>query len=175
MIVKVEKIGSMNEFKGVDKEILSMKLKAIENLIRSYTNNNFQNRTMRIEAPIRNGVLLGHSPYFKVGDTVQISQSKVNDGLYGIAEITDEGIILDSDVFDFPLNTVTKVIYPADVEKGVIDLMLWEKDNRSKVGIKSETLSRHSVTYYDQDSNNQVMGYPVSLLGFLQPYIKPRF
>ena len=74
-----------------------------------------------------------------------------------------------------PLNTATKVIYPADVKKGVIDLMIWEKNNRQKVGIKSETLSRHSVTYYDQDSNNQVMGYPVSLLGFLKPYMKPRF
>ncbi len=175
MIVKVEKLTSMDEFKGIDADVLSMKLEAIENLIRAYTNNNFQNRAMRIEAPIENGVLLGHSPYFKVGDTVQISQSMVNDGLYGIAEITDEGITLDGEVYDFPLNTVTKVIYPADVQKGVIDLMIWEKDNRSKVGIKSETLSRHSVTYYDQDTNNQVMGYPVSLLGFLKPYMKPRF
>ena len=110
-----------------------------------------------------------------IGSNQKISQSMVNDGLYGIAEITDEGITLDGEVYDFPLNTVTKVIYPADVQKGVIDLMIWEKDNRSKVGIKSETLSRHSVTYYDQDTNNQVMGYPVSLLGFLKPYMKPRF
>lgn len=175
MIVKVEKLTSMEDFKGIDADVLSMKLEAIENLIRAYTNNNFQNRAMRIEAPIENGVLLGHSPYFKVGDTVQISQSMVNDGLYVIAEITDAGIVLDRDVFGFPLNTVTKIIYPADVQKGVIDLLIWEKDNRSKVGIKSETISRHSVTYYDQDANNQVMGYPVSLLGFLKPYMKPRF
>ena len=175
MIVKVEKLTSMEEFKGMDTDVLTMKIEAIENLIRAYTNNNFQNRVMRIEAPIENGVLLGHSPYFKVGDTVQISQSMVNDGLYVIAEITDAGIVLDRDVFDFPLNTVTKIIYPADVQKGVIDLLVWEKDNRSKVGIKSETISRHSVTYYDQDANNQVMGYPVSLLGFLKPYMKPRF
>ncbi len=175
MIVKVETLLSMDEFKGMNSDVLSMKLEAIESLIRSYTNNNFQNRVMRIEAPVRNGVLIGHSPYFKVGDTIQISQSMVNDGLYGIAEITDEGIAVDGELYDFPSNTVTKIIYPADVQKGVIDLMIWEKDNRQKVGIKSETLSRHSVTYYDQDSNNQVMGYPVSLLGFLKPYMKPRF
>ena len=124
MIVKVEKLTSMDEFKGIDADVLSMKLEAIENLSRAYTNNNFQNRAMRIEAPIENGVLLGHSPYFKVGDTVQISQSMVNDGLYGIAEITDEGITLDGEVYDFPLNTVTKVIYPADVQKGNIELMI---------------------------------------------------
>lgn len=175
MVVKVEDLLTMDEFKGMNKDVLSMKLEAIESLIRSYTNNNFQNRSMRIEAPVVNGILLGHSPYFRVGDTIQISQSAVNDGLYVITEITDTIVAVDGELFDFPINTVTKIIYPADVRKGVIDLMIWEKDNRQKVGIKSETLSRHSVTYYDQDSNNQVMGYPVSLLGFLRPYIKPRF
>ena len=29
--------------------------------------------------------------------------------------------------------------------------------------------------YYDVNEENQVMGYPVSLLGFLKPYIKARF
>lgn len=175
MVVNIEKLLSMPEFKGMDKDVLSAKLKAVENLIRSYTNNNFQNRTMRIEAPVINGMIQGHCPYFRVGDTVQISQSKVNDGLYEITEINDTAIKVDGEIYDFPTNIVTKVIYPPDVQKGVIDLMIWEKGNRKKVGIKSEELSRHSVTYYDQDSNNQVMGYPVSLLGFLKPYVKPRF
>lgn len=175
MVVNIEKLLSMPEFKGMDKDALSAKLKAVENLIRSYTNNNFQNRTMRIEAPVINGMIQRHCPYFRVGDTVQISQSKVNDGLYEIMEITDTAIKVDGEIYDFPTNIVTKVIYPPDVQKGVVDLMIWEKDNRKKVGIKSEELSRHSVTYYDQDSNNQVMGYPVSLLGFLKPYVKPRF
>lgn len=175
MIVKLEKLLLMEEFQKMSADMLLMKLKAIENLVRSYTNNNFQNRNMRIEAPVVDGALLGRSPYFKVGDTLQISQSKVNDGLYTIEEISAGRIITDGDLYDSPQNTVTKIIYPEDVQKGVIDLMLWEKNNRQKVGIKSETLSRHSVTYYDQDATNQVMGYPVSLLGFLKPYIKPRF
>lgn len=175
MVVRVEDLLAMDEFKGMDEDTLFMKLEAVENLIRSYTNNNFQNRAMRIEAPASQGLLLGHSPFFKMGDTVQISQSMVNDGLYIITGINDDSIAVNKDLLDFPFNTVTKIIYPADVQKGVIDLMLWEKENRQKVGIKSETLSRHSVTYYDQDSSNQVMGYPVSLLGFLKPYIKPRF
>lgn len=175
MILKIEDVLAMNEFKGVDKNTLIMKLDALESLVRSYTNNNFQNRSMRIEAPASGGVLLGHSPYFKVGDTVQISQSMVNDGLYEIKEITETTIAVNGDLFDFPVNTVTKVIYPADVRKGVLDLLMWEKNNRHKVGIKSETLSRHSVAYYDQDSNNQTMGYPVSLLGFLKPYMRARF
>ena len=73
------------------------------------------------------------------------------------------------------IDLVTKVEYPANVIQGVVNLLIWDQTNKKKVGIKSETLSRHSVTYYDQDVNNQVMGYPVSLLGFLSPYMKARF
>lgn len=175
MVVKAEVLSSMDEFEGMDKEVLSMKLEAIEGLIRNYTNNNFQNRNMRIEAPVVDGMVRGCSSYFRIGDTVQISQSKVNDGLYVIKNITNDGITLDKEPYDSPFNIVTKVIYPADIKKGVIDLMIWEKKNRQKVGIKSETLSRHSVAYFDQDAGNQTMGYPVSLLGFLKPYMKPRF
>lgn len=61
------------------------------------------------------------------------------------------------------------------MKAGVLNLLKWEVEHRDKVGVKSETLSRHSVTYYDQDANNTVMGYPVSLLGFLAPYRKARF
>ena len=43
------------------------------------------------------------------------------------------------------------------------------------VGIQSETISRHSVTYFNMDGDNSSMGYPKSLLGFLNPYIKARF
>lgn len=175
MVVNAKRLLFMKEFKGSDKGELTDRLKAVEALIRTYTNNNFQNRNMRIVAPVIDGIIQGHSPYIKAGDTVQISQSKVNDGLYEVMEAADGWIKLDGELYDSPDNMVTKVIYPADVQKGVIDLMIWEKDNRHKVGIKSETLSRHSVTYYDQDSNNQVMGYPVSLLGFLKPYMRPRF
>lgn len=175
MVVKAEELLVMNEFKGMDKEALKARLGAVESLIRSYTNNNFQNRCMRMTAPVTVGIIRGSCPYFRIGDTVQISQSGVNDGLYEIAEILEDGIRVERDLYDTPCNMVTKVVYPADVQKGVIDLMVWEVKNRAKVGIKSETLSRHSVTYYEQDSENQVMGYPVSLLGFLKPYVKPRF
>ncbi|MFA9375589.1 MAG: hypothetical protein ACERKZ_02430 [Lachnotalea sp.] len=175
MIIKVETLTSMDEFKGKNIEILSMKLDAIENLIRSYTNNNFQNRIVRMVTPIIEGKILGRNIYMKIDDTVQISQSLVNDGLFVITEIEENAIILKGELYDSPVNTITKVVYPPDVKKGVIDMMVWEQENRNKVGIKSESISRHSVTYYDQDANNQVMGYPVSLLGFLKPYMKARF
>lgn len=67
------------------------------------------------------------------------------------------------------------VVYPADVKMGVVNLMKWELNNREKVGIESETLSRRSVTYYKMDKDNTEMSYPASMLGFLQPYMKARF
>lgn len=175
MIVSVDELLEMPEFSGKSAKALQKKLNAVEQLIRSYTNNNFQNRFVRFQARTLADRVFGTSPFLKVGDTVQISQSKVNDGLYVIAEISDAYIRLDTELFEMPLNLVTKVEYPDDVKNGVIELMIWEVKNRQKVGIKSETLSRHSVTYYDQDASNQVMGYPVTLLGFLKPYMKPRF
>jgi hypothetical protein len=65
--------------------------------------------------------------------------------------------------------------YPADIKMGVVNLMKWEADNRDKVGIQSESLSRHSVTYADMTASNTINGYPVALMGFLKPYMKARF
>ena len=175
MIVSVDKVMKLPEFVGQTESVIAEKLDAVELLIRAYTNNNFQNRYVRFTAASLGNRLFGTSDFLKVGDTVQISQSKVNDGLYAITEIGDDFIRVNKDLYRYSDNLVTKVEYPADVRSGVVDLLKWEIANRSKAGIQSETLSRHSVTYFNQDANNQVMGYPVALLGFLKPYIKARF
>ena len=159
MILSVEELMELPEFKNKDADILKKKLDALEIIVRKYTNNNFQNRNIRFLADSVGTILNGSSPFLKVGDTIQISESSV----------------VDRNLFTVDHNLVTKVEYPIDVQMGVINLMKWESTKRDKVGIKSETLSRHSVTYYDQDANNQVMGYPVTLLGFLEPYKKARF
>ena len=65
--------------------------------------------------------------------------------------------------------------YPMDIKLGAVNLLKWETANRDKAGIASETISRHSVSYVDMTSDNSVMGYPKSLLGFLQPYKRARF
>lgn len=65
--------------------------------------------------------------------------------------------------------------YPADIKMGVVNLLKWEMGSREKVGIQSESLSRHSVTYFNMDGDNSIMGYPRSLMGFLRPYMCARF
>lgn len=175
MIIAVDEVMELPEFVGQNEKVIAAKLNAVELAIRSYTNNNFQNRYVRFHAESLGNRLFGTSDFLKNGDTIQVSQSQVNDGLYVIIEIGDDFIRVDGDLYKYPDNLVTKIEYPADIKAGVLDLLKWEVKNRQKVGIKSETLSRHSVSYYDQDKNNQVMGYPVALLGFLKPYIKARF
>ena len=175
MIISVNELKQMPEFADKSDAVLQRKLNAIESMIRAYTNNNFQNRRVRIEAP-SSTVLLGVCQMMKVGDTVQITES-INEGLYVISAVEPDNqtITLNKDLYQTDHNLITKVEYPDAIVEGVINLMVWDFQSRSKVGIQSETLSRHSVTYFAQDANNQVMGYPTTLLGFLKPYIKVRF
>lgn len=65
--------------------------------------------------------------------------------------------------------------YPPDVKMGAIEMLRWSTNNRDKAGIASETLSRHSVSYFDASESNYSAGFPVSLTGFLKPYMKARF
>ena len=76
---------------------------------------------------------------------------------------------------DFKRHLTDEGEYPMDVKMGVVNLMKWELDMREKVGVASESISRHSVTYVDQTGANTLMGYPVALMGFLKPYKKARF
>lgn len=175
MIISVEKIKEFVDFNGWTDERIERKLKAVEQTIRAYTNNNFQNRCCRRTADIVGGLLHVEAlTPFEVGDTVQISESCLNEGLFTVISAEDSYFMVKETVKDEKEVLVTKIEYPDDVIDCCINLMEWEKNNRSKVGIQSETLSRHSVTYFNQDSANQVMGYPVSLLGCLKPYRKVR-
>lgn len=177
MIITVEEIKEMPEFKDMPDATIKRKLTAIEELVRGYTNNNFQSRAKRIHAPSSESKLQGICEYFKEGDTVQITESEVNDGLYVITAIDKKNgtITLDKELYEAGHNLVTKIEYPTAIVEGTVNLMLWDVGMRDKVGIASETLSRHSVTYFSQDAGNQLMGYPVTLLGFLKPFTKARF
>ena len=156
-------------------EGIEARLQAIEVLIRKYTNNNFQQRNIRSKGSVMSQKLFAPTHLFKVGDTVEISQSLFNDGLYVIQDIEDSLITLNKNLMDESDVLVTKVEYPVDVVMGVVNMLQWDLSNRKKVGIQSETISRHSVTYFNMDGDNSIMGYQKSILGFLKPYMKARF
>lgn len=160
--------------------VLAAKLSALETIIRSYTNNRFHAKPlMRIEAFIRGGVFLSDALIpFAVGDTIQVTKGdKAEDlGLYTVKEITDDTTFtVNEPIADIDDVKVTKVAYDMNIKMGVVNLLRWEAVNRDKVGIQSESISRHSVTYADATGENSLMGYPKAMLGFLKPYVKARF
>lgn len=175
MILTVEALRKHIETNETD-DVLEGKLRAMELLIRAYTNNNFQQRAARREADVVGGFLYMEALQpFDVGDTLQISDSELNDGLYTVTAADDATVTLKEKTYDERDVLVTRVIYPADIKMGVVNMMKWELNNREKVGISSETISRHSVSYFDLSGDNSIAGFPKALLGFLKPYMKARF
>lgn len=177
MIISVEEARKLVDIpaKWTDEKKLYMKLKAIEQTIRKYTNNNFQDTAYRVTADIVGGLFLctEGDVRFSIGDTVQVSESGYNAGLYTIASVDDMSFTTEEEVSSEISVLVTKVSYPDDVVDCAINLLEWDIKNRQKVGIKSETLSRHSVTY--EDSTSMFHGYPKGILNAVKLYKKARF
>lgn len=159
-------------------QALEARLQALELLIRGYTNNNFQKRPFRAVAVAvadGNQLLCPTAAPFKAGDTLQITESDLNAGLVTVKTVEGQTVTVSEDLYDESGVVITKVVYPADVKQGVARMLQWQLDNGDKVGVQSETISRHSVTYFNMDGDNSSMGFPKSLLGFLKPYRKARF
>lgn len=175
MIISVEEAKTLIDCKDWTDARILKKLKSIEETIRAYTNNNFQNKGYRRTADIVGGLFVVEAlTPFNVGDTVQISETGLNSGLYTVTSVDDCTFCVAEKVVDESDILVTKVEYPENVIDCALNLLGYEIKYRDKVGIQSETLSRHTTTYFSQDANNQVMGYPVSLLGCLKAYRKAR-
>lgn len=156
--------------------VLEARLQAIESFIRNYTNNSFQVKGTGRIVDVVGGTFMTEAlnPY-EVGDTLHISGSDKNDGLYTVKEAGDDTFRVNEPTRDEIDVFVTKVEYPADVKIGVVELMKHDLNKRDKVGISSERISRHEVSYHAVDATNTVQGYPQHLMGFLQQYMKARF
>lgn len=171
MIISVEELKKQVSTDEAD-DLIASKLEAIEAVIRRYTNNNFQLRDVRFVGRAEDMMVYGSPRFFSAGDTVQISGSGANDGLYTVAWAGEDHLELDKPLNPVEYNIVTKVKYPADVVQCAVDLFQWKQTMGRKVGIKSETISRHSVTY--EDSSALFMGYPMAIMGGLNLYKKAR-
>lgn len=175
MIISVKDLSNYIDTSSYSDDKIRMLLDSMETMVRRRTNNHFHVRSIRFNLEVISGQLVGNFHHLSVGDTIEVSESEYNHG--HVSEITAiEGDVItlykplqDEDV---PV-TITKVVYPSDIVQGVINLMNWELNNRDKVGIKSESLSRHSVTY--ADASEYISGYPQSLMEFIKPYCKARF
>lgn len=175
MIMTVSEFRQFVETDETD-AALEARLQALELFIRGYTHNSFQVRGTGRIADVVGGVFMVEAlnPY-EVGDTLHVSGSEKNDGLYTVKEAGENSFRVNEKTRDEIDLFVTLVEYPADVKLGVVELLKYDLEKREKAGIQSETISRHSVTYQALDASNTVQGYPVHLMGFLKRHMKARF
>lgn len=179
MIINIEDAKKIHE--GIEQYDLD----SFETTIRSLTNNNFQLTNIRCSNVIISNTGLievpeGTTKGLFVGDTVEINHSEYNNGLYVIKslEIDSITVIIENKQVVDEDNTaviVTKVKYPDDVINGVRKLIQYDAKMGDKIGIKSQSVSRVSTTYYDVNSNENIDGYPSSLMSFLNKYRKMRW
>lgn len=175
-------IISLTDAKKLNSTIEQEDLDAFEQSVRGLTNNNFQNTAVRFS-----GISLEEPNLIKVndsikglrkGDTLEVNYSSYNDGLYTVEEILEGSIKVSEESFlEEESNDlmVTLVSYPADIKRGIKKLIEYDKKMANKVGIKSETISRMSKTYYDVTAAENTEGYPSNLLSFLKKYKKMRW
>lgn len=186
MLMTVEELRKHITTEETD-EVLAAKLSALELTIRKYTNNNFMVRGIRTTADafIKTFTCMT-TANFKVGDTVQVSMSDFMDGLLcTIAEIVDNTIIVNEDIYHEDDVLLTKVEYPVDVKLGAVNILKWQLRNeaaasgdKSAMPVQSETISRHSVTYATDATEADMstdFGVPKKLVAFLKGYKKARF
>lgn len=175
-------IITLEEAEKLDPKIEQDDLDAFEQSIRALTNNNFQNRNVRFQVESLDEpnviTLVEKVRGLRIGDTIEVNYSDYNDGLFVVDEILDKAIKVQGKPFldeETRGIIVTKIEYPADVKRGIKKLIEYDLKMGDKVGIKSETISRMSKTYYDVNAKENIDGYPANLLSFVSKYEKVRW
>lgn len=179
-------ILTLEEAQAVRPGVTAFELEALEVMVRTYTNNKFQNVSRRLSVRFtgEDTIEVASKDFtgFKAGDTVEITGSEYNDGLYTIKEISPskQTAILDAAtlVFTTPrlaTGKITRIEYPADVKAGILNLLRYQEVAAERIGIKSESVGRMSRTYDTPGGADSLEGYPAALLGFLQKYRRMRW
>lgn len=173
-------IIALDEAKKIDANIEQDDLDAFEQAVRALTSNNFQVKQIRHKIDfINNKTITIDSTIEGVrpDDTIEVNYSKFNDGLYVIDSLNGSELTVDVELFtETPKQAIlTLVRYPADIKRGIKKLIEYDKKMAGKIGVKSETISRMSITYFDVNAADNTDGYPKSLLSFLDKYKKMRW
>lgn len=174
-------ILELTEAQKVSPDITQSDLDAFEAMVRKVTNNNFQVTGARIYRPTfteSSLVTISIPPWVKVGSTLQISATELNDGLFTVESIEGTDIKLkDAEFIEgfYQSGYVSLIRYPADVKAGVKKLIDYAARTADKLGVKTESISRYSVTYFDLTASETKNGYPAYLMEFLKNYEKVRW
>ena len=175
-------IITLGDARLIDYNVTQEDLDAFEVAFRSLTNNSFQNKHIRFKDIefVGENLIAVKDPIvgIRTGDTIEVNYSHYNDGLYVVEELTGKQIKVQGKPF-FVANTsgsmITLVQYPSDVKAGLKKILSYNLKMADKIGIKSESISRMSTTYYDVNASETVDGYPAAMVSFLKKYEKMRW
>lgn len=173
-------IISIDEALKLDSTATQEMCDGLESMVRKVTNNNFQVLNFRCHGLSLNGSIIStrdRTDIYKIGDTIEVNGTQYNDGLYVVKSVSEGFVEVFGTFIQEVANSaiLTLVRYPADVLAGIKKLIAYDAKMRDKAGIKSETVARWSVIYYDVTAAESGEGYPVSMLGFLTKYRKLRW
>ncbi len=173
-MIPVDKLSKDLRDKHADSELMAM-LEGLETTMREYTNNHFHVRGVQFDGLSGGTKNLATSGAIgvRVGDRVELVDEHGVHTLAFVAKITPMGIAFDREL---PVGALScyLVRYPADVVLGVSRLLAWQSTQGSKIGIKAESIGRHSVTYGFDGGAGGMAGYPVELTAFLKSYMRAR-
>ncbi len=168
MIIKLEDAHKFND------KVTQDELDGLEASIREITGNHFQFRAIRYHGlEFKDNQIIAKETRLigiKAGDTIQVSDSIINNGLYVVLTVAGPTITLESEVYEvYEADAyITLVKYPADIKAGVVKLLQYDKEMTGKTGVKSRTISRMSESYFDTSESNG--GYPKHLMQFIDKY-----
>jgi hypothetical protein len=177
------------EAQGIDPNATQAQLDAYEASVRQLTANNFH-----VRGAVIVGIGLDTDPTrliidraslgfdIKTGDTLELVGADVNNGLFEVLAIDLDTVYLTLECRgeirakgEYNKAQLFLVRYPADIKGCVRGLIEYDKYMKGKRGVKSETISRMSLTYYDVNASENVDGYPAALLGSLKKWRKVRW
>lgn len=171
MLIKVEEVKEMDRFKKYSEDDITRKLKKIEYAIRSYTHNQFLSKTIRFYSKIEDNKILLDTELIRAEDTILI-RDFANYDIFVVKKIDNGKIEVGEDIYNSNESFIAKVVYPFDIIEGALDVLEWDLKMRNKVGIKQESISRHSVTYFDNDSSNTVNRLSSCIIWFFNTIYK---
>lgn len=171
-------IMTLDEAQLANPDITQAQLDAFEVMVRNYTHNHFQVKGARFYGLefTTTGIVNQAPSWLAVNDTIEISETLFNNGVYTVSAITDTEITLNGSNELRP-ETADKayaslVRYPADIAQGILKLIKYDYKMGDKIGVKMESISRMRTDYYDISTGENAEGYPKALIAFLTKYEK---
>lgn len=170
----------LDEIKKVSPDADVNDIDALEEMVRSYTSNKFNvpgTLTHGYTVDSTNTITLNQpSDFFTEGATIELIGADANAGTYDIEAVSGQTLTLrmPQDITLFTgvyTNYVALVRYPRQMSVNILKLVKYAEDMRDKTGIKSETISRMSISYIDVNAGQTIEGYPAMFLEFLNSYV----